>query len=61
MYDSTMANKEGPSSTVKDGGEVTPVIQTLNVVSQKVIQVDTSRYYGDKKKIKISIYQLRLY
>ena len=41
---------------------VIPIIQTLNVVSQKVIQVNKpTGYYGDKEKTKIFIYQVHLY
>ena len=35
---------------------------TLNVVPQKIIQVDKpAGYYGDTEKTKIFIYQVRLY
>ena len=37
--------------------KVTPVTQTLNVVPQKVIQVNKpTEYYRDKEKTKIFIY-----
>ena len=40
VYDSIMADKEIPSSAIKGKGGDAPIIQTLNVVPQKVIQVD---------------------
>ena len=41
---------------------VVPTIQTLNVVPQKVIQVDKpAGYYEDQKKMKIFVYQVYLY
>ena len=48
-YDSTMAapNQERAASVVGGEGGEPPVVQTLNVVPQKVIQVDKpSKYYG---------------
>ena len=54
-----MADKEKPISIIKGKkgkGNKTSTIQTLNMISQKVIQVNKpSRYYGDRKKIKIFI------
>ena len=56
-----MADKENPESTII-GLEKVPTIQTLNVVSQKVIQIDKpTGYYRDKDKTKTFIYQVRLY
>ena len=50
-----MAEEENPTPVA--GNEGVPTIQTLNVVSQKVIQVDKlTGYYGDREKIKIFIY-----
>ena len=44
------------------GGKGVPTIQTLNVVPQKVIQVDKpTGYYKNREKIKIFIYQIYLY
>ena len=46
---------EDPVPTIINGG--VPTTQTLNMVSQKVIQVNKPRgYYRDRKKIKIFIY-----
>ena len=55
-----MANKENPDiNKIKEG---TPTIQTLNIVPQKVIQVDKPiGYYGNREKTKIFIYQVYLY
>ena len=42
-----------------DGGDnnLSPIIQTLNVIPQKVIQVDKpAGYYKNKEKTKIFIY-----
>ena len=42
-----------------DGGDnnLFPVVQTLNVIPQKVIQVDKpAGYYGNKEKTKTFIY-----
>ena len=37
--------------------EVNPIVQTFNIILQKVIQVNKlARYYGDRDKIKIFIY-----
>ena len=50
-----MADEENLESTEMVIG--VPTIQTLNVVSQKVIQVDKpTGYYGDREKTKINIY-----
>ena len=39
-----------------------PITQTLNVILQKVIQVNKpAEYYEDKEKIKMFIYQVQLY
>ena len=55
-----MAEKESPVPAVANGG--IPNIQTLNVVPQKVIQVNKpTGYYRDREKIKIFIYQICLY
>ena len=49
-----MANKENPGFVIVEGVHI---IQTLNVVQQKVIQVDKpTGYYGDREKIKMFIY-----
>ena len=60
VYNSTMTEEERPVSVIKNNGDEggnIPTIQTLNMVPQKVIQVDKpSRYYGDKEKINIFIY-----
>ena len=46
---------EDPVPTILNSG--VPTIQTLNVVPQKVIQVDKpAGYYGDREKTKIFIY-----
>ena len=56
-----MAKKRTPIFTVTDSNGVS-IIQTLNVVSQKVIQVDKpTGYYKNREKIKIFIYQVCLY
>ena len=48
--------EETPTPAVVDGNGV-PTIQTLNVVPQKVIQVNKpAGYYGNREKIKIFIY-----
>ena len=50
-----MAKREKLGLVIK--GEPAPVTQTLNVVPQKVIQVDKpTGYYGDREKTKIFIY-----
>ena len=39
-----------------------PTIQTLNVIPQKVIQINKpTGYYGDREKTKMFIYQVYLY
>ena len=59
MYNSTIINQNNAIFTQE---EATPVIQTLNVISQKVIQVNKpTGYYEDKEKIKMFIYQVYLY
>ena len=51
-----MAEEENPVPVIADNKGV-PTIQILNVVPQKVIQVDKpTGYYWDRKKIKIFIY-----
>ena len=56
-----MAKREdNPVLTIVD--KEVPAIQTLNVISQKVIQVDKpTGYYRDREKIKIFIYQIYFY
>ena len=55
-----MADEENQDFTKVIEG--VPTIQTLNVVSQKVIQVDKPMgYYGNKEKIKTFNYQVYLY
>ena len=50
-----MAEEENPIPIKDNRG--TPFIQTLNVIPQKVIQIDKpTGYYRDKEKIKIFIY-----
>ena len=50
-----MAKKK--NSIIAIVNEGVPTIQTLNVVSQKVIQVNKpTGYYKNRKKIKIFIY-----
>ena len=49
--------KGGRPGFKTEGDEANPVIQTLNIILQKVIQVNKpTRYYGDKEKTKIFIY-----
>ena len=48
---------EGRPGSVIVPKKITSVVQTLNIILQKVIQVDKpTRYYGDREKIKIFIY-----
>ena len=50
-----MADEENQDTAEIIGG--VPTIQTLNVISQKVIQVDKPiGYYGDQEKTKTFIY-----
>ena len=50
-----MVKEENPVLIIIDSEA--PTIQTLNVVLQKVIQVNKpAGYYGDREKIKIFIY-----
>ena len=50
-----MANDEGPETNTIIKG--VPTIQSLNVILQKVIQVDKPMgYYGNREKTKIFIY-----
>ena len=56
-----MADKteEPVLTTINSGGST---IQTLNIVPQKVIQVNKpTEYYRDRKKTKMFIYQVYLY
>ena len=49
--------ERGGRAINKKDNKLAPITQTLNVVPQKVIQVDKSAgYYGDKEKTKIFIY-----
>ena len=49
-----MANKENLEFIITEG---VPTIQTLNVILQKIIQVDKpTGYYKDREKTKIFIY-----
>ena len=53
----TISNQERASSVIKKEGGEALTIQTLNMVPQKVILVNKpSKYYEDRKKIKIFIY-----
>ena len=50
-------NQERATSVIKDKGGEAPTIQTLNVVPQKINQVNKpSKYYEDKEKTKTFIY-----
>ena len=54
MYNSLIANQENPTFTQK---KATPVVQILNIILWKVIQIDKpTGYYGDREKTKIFIY-----
>ena len=56
-----MANKGNPAPAI-EAEEGVPIIQILNVVPQKVIQIDKpTGYYGDREKTKMFIYQVYLY
>ena len=56
-----MANKKENHIPIKNNKGVS-TIQILNVISQKVIQVDKpTGYYGDREKTKTFIYQVYLY
>ena len=47
----------GRPTLVTENNKINPVTQTLNVISQKVIQVNKpAEYYRDKKRTKIFIY-----
>ena len=49
--------ERGGQTTNKKNSGVVPTIQTLNVVPQKVIQVNKPiGYYGDREKTKTFIY-----
>ena len=51
-----MAEGEKPTSAT-EGKEIVSITQTLNVISQKVIQVNKPiGYYRNKEKINIFIY-----
>ena len=48
---------QGNNATNGGDNDNTPIIQTFNVVPQKVISVDKpTGYYGDREKTKIFIY-----
>ena len=56
-----MAKGGRPTSVIK-ANKVNLRIQTLNVIIQKVIQVNKPvGYYGDREKTKMFIYQVHLY
>ena len=51
-----MAEEENPTPIIIDSNGIL-IIQTLNVVSQKIIQVDKpTEHYRNREKIKIFIY-----
>ena len=51
-----MSDRGGRATNNKNNGE-TPIVQTFNMVPQKVIQVDKpTGYYGDREKTKTFIY-----
>ena len=50
------------SAPITAGNNIVPTIQTLNMVSQKIIQVNKpTGYYGDREKTKTFTYQVYLY
>ena len=56
-----MVEEKNPTLTATDH-EGVPTVQTLNVVPQKVIQVDKpTEYYKNREKTKIFIYQVYFY
>ena len=51
-----MAEGERPGSKIRDN-KTNPIIQTLNIILQKVIQVNKpTEYYENREKIKTFIY-----
>ena len=53
---------EGEAAPITTDSNIVPTIQTLNIIPQKVIQVDKpTGYYRNKEKTKIFIYWVCLY